>query len=177
MTEIPTQPPPPLGSAAFLKFVEPATQVNGLAIVGGLDFIGQGFKEPDHGLVGGRRVGHQSGNAVFVGGFGLMVLHLLEELGRFFYVAAQTFLWMVRPPFEPREWLKQMVRVGYDSIPVVFLTTMFTGMVLALQTYRGFERFHAEGFVGSVVALSLIFFFGHSLLWLLRELHEKLRKH
>lgn len=28
-----------------------------------------------------------------------------------------------------------------------------------------------------VVALSLIFFFGHSLLWLLRELHEKLRKH
>ncbi|MEJ2474725.1 MAG: multiheme c-type cytochrome [Desulfobacterales bacterium] len=29
----------------------------------------------------------------------------------------------------------------------------------------------------AVVALSLIFFFGHSLLWLLRELHEKLRKH
>lgn len=28
-----------------------------------------------------------------------------------------------------------------------------------------------------VVALSLVFFFGHSLLWLLRELHEKLRKH
>ena len=36
-----------------------------------------------------------------------------------------------------------------------FLTCLFTGMVLALQTYRGFERFHAEGFVGSVVALSL----------------------
>jgi len=87
--------------------------------------------------------------------FGLMMLHLLEELGRFFYIAAQSFLWTVRPPFEPREWLKQMVRVGYDSIPVVFLTTMFTGMVLALQTYRGFERFHAEGFVASVVALSL----------------------
>ncbi len=29
----------------------------------------------------------------------------------------------------------------------------------------------------AVVTLSLIFFFGHSLLWLLRELHEKLRKH
>jgi DNA-directed RNA polymerase subunit RPC12/RpoP len=29
----------------------------------------------------------------------------------------------------------------------------------------------------AVVALSLVFFFGHSLLWLLRELHEKLRKH
>jgi phospholipid/cholesterol/gamma-HCH transport system permease protein len=48
-----------------------------------------------------------------------------------------------------------MVRVGFDSIPVVFLTTLFTGMVMALQTYNGFARFHAEGWVGSVVALSL----------------------
>jgi ABC transport permease subunit len=46
-------------------------------------------------------------------------------------------------------------RVGWDTIPVVLLTCLFTGMVLALQTFRGFERFHAEGFVGSVVALSL----------------------
>lgn len=28
-----------------------------------------------------------------------------------------------------------------------------------------------------VVALALVFFFGHSFLWILRELHEKLRKH
>jgi phospholipid/cholesterol/gamma-HCH transport system permease protein len=42
-----------------------------------------------------------------------------------------------------------------DSIPVVFLTGLFTGMVIALQTYTGFARFHAESFVGSVVALSV----------------------
>jgi len=48
-----------------------------------------------------------------------------------------------------------MVRVGVDSVPVVGLTALFTGMVLALQTYRGFARFHAEGFVASVVSLSL----------------------
>jgi len=29
----------------------------------------------------------------------------------------------------------------------------------------------------AIVALSLVFFFGHSFLWLLREVHEKLRKH
>ena len=51
--------------------------------------------------------------------------------------------------------MRQMVRVGFDSIPVVFLTTLFTGMVLALQTFSGFARFHAESLVGSVVALSL----------------------
>src|SRR6478672_13098249 len=49
-----------------------------------------------------------------------------------------------------------MVRVGVDSIPVVVLTAMFTGMVLALQTYIGFRRVHAENFVGSVVALAML---------------------
>ncbi len=86
---------------------------------------------------------------------GRFVIEELEEVGRFFYILAQFLLWSVRRPFDAAEWLRQMVRVGYDSIPVIFLTTMFTGMVMALQTYRGFERFHAEGFVGSVVALSL----------------------
>jgi phospholipid/cholesterol/gamma-HCH transport system permease protein len=33
---------------------------------------------------------------------------------------------------------------------------MFTGMVLALQTYIGFQRVHAENFVGSVVALAML---------------------
>jgi phospholipid/cholesterol/gamma-HCH transport system permease protein len=86
---------------------------------------------------------------------GRAALGWLEELGHFFSVMAWAVLWTPRRPFDRREWLKQMVRVGYDSIPVVLLTALFTGMVLALQTYRGFERFHAEGFVGSVVALSL----------------------
>jgi len=82
-------------------------------------------------------------------------ISMLEELGRFFYVVTQSILWTFRRPFDFAEWLRQMVRVGYDSMPVVLLTAMFTGMVMALQTYRGFERFHAEGYVGSVVALSL----------------------
>jgi phospholipid/cholesterol/gamma-HCH transport system permease protein len=87
--------------------------------------------------------------------FGQVFLDGFEELGRFFYIMAQTVLWTPRRPLDLREWLRQMVRVGWDTIPVVFLTCMFTGMVLALQTFRGFERFNAEGYVGSVVALSL----------------------
>jgi phospholipid/cholesterol/gamma-HCH transport system permease protein len=68
----------------------------------------------------------------------------------------RTIKWTFSPPFEGREWLRQMVRVGVDSVPVVFLTTMFTGMVMALQTYNGFHRVHAENFVGSVVALAML---------------------
>ena len=82
-------------------------------------------------------------------------LTLFEEVGRFFYILHTTIYWTFRRPFDLKEWVRQMVRVGVDSIPVVGLTAMFTGMVLALQTYRGFERFHAEGYVASVVSLSL----------------------
>ena len=82
-------------------------------------------------------------------------LNVFEEVGRFFYILYSTIYWTFRRPFDAREWVRQMVRVGVDSIPVVGLTAMFTGMVMALQTYRGFARFHAEGFVASVVSLSL----------------------
>ena len=87
---------------------------------------------------------------------GRVFIRLFEETGLWFRMLWRTILWTFRPPFEGGEWLRQMVRVGVDSIPVVFLTTMFTGMVMALQTYNGFHRVHAENFVGSVVALAML---------------------
>ncbi len=96
-----------------------------------------------------------SGFNGFLEAIGRKSLDLFEEVGRFFYILHATIYWTFRRPFDTREWLRQMVRVGVDSLPVVGLTSMFTGMVMALQTYRGFERFHAEGFVASVVSLSL----------------------
>jgi phospholipid/cholesterol/gamma-HCH transport system permease protein len=87
---------------------------------------------------------------------GRAFIGLFEATGLWFRMLWRTITWAVRPPFEGREWFRQMVRVGVDSIPVVFLTAMFTGMVLALQTYIGFQRVHAENFVGSVVALAML---------------------
>jgi phospholipid/cholesterol/gamma-HCH transport system permease protein len=43
----------------------------------------------------------------------------------------------------------------HKSIPVVLITGLSTGMVLALQSYNGFQRFRAESLVGTVVALSM----------------------
>ena len=91
----------------------------------------------------------------FLEAVGRIVLRLLEELGRFFQMLGATAAWAIKPPYDVPEHFRQMVRVGVDSIPVVVLTTLFTGMVMALQTFNGFARFHAEDFVGSVVALSL----------------------
>lgn len=87
---------------------------------------------------------------------GRVFLRFFEQTGLWFRMLWRTAVWATRRPFAVGEWFRQMVRVGVDSVPVVFLTTMFTGMVLALQTYTGFQRVHAENFVGSVVALAML---------------------
>jgi phospholipid/cholesterol/gamma-HCH transport system permease protein len=87
---------------------------------------------------------------------GLIFLKMFEETGIWFSMLWQTVVWTFRRPFEGVEWLRQMVRLGVDSIPVVVLTSLFTGAVLALQTYNGFRRVHAENFVGSVVSLAML---------------------
>ncbi|MDQ6802711.1 MAG: ABC transporter permease [Acidobacteriota bacterium] len=87
---------------------------------------------------------------------GFVFLRLFEQTGLWFRMLWRTIVWGVRPPFEIDSWLRQMVRVGVESVPVVFLTTMFTGMVFALETYTGFHRVHAENYVGSAVALAML---------------------
>jgi phospholipid/cholesterol/gamma-HCH transport system permease protein len=87
---------------------------------------------------------------------GSFAIAFTEQTGRWFSMLWRAILWGIRPPYAVGEWLRQMVRVGVDSVPVVFLTTMFTGMVMALQTFTGFQRVHAEAFVGSVVALAML---------------------
>lgn len=79
-----------------------------------------------------------------------------EQMGRFVEIAGRVFAWTPRPPYDWRELFRQMVKVGVSSVPVVLLTAMFTGMVLALQTFSVLQRFNAESFVGSLVALSMV---------------------
>jgi phospholipid/cholesterol/gamma-HCH transport system permease protein len=78
------------------------------------------------------------------------------QMGRFFQLIGRIFAWTPRPPYDWRELMRQMVKVGVNSVPVVMLTTMFTGMVMALQTFSVLRRFNAENYVGSLVALSLV---------------------
>ena len=54
-----------------------------------------------------------------------------EQMGRFVDMAGRVFAWTPRPPYDVPELLRQMVKVGINSIPVVLLTTLFTAAVLA----------------------------------------------
>ncbi|HEV3074018.1 MAG TPA: ABC transporter permease [Thermoanaerobaculia bacterium] len=84
------------------------------------------------------------------------VERFLLQMGRFVHMLGRVFAWTPRPPYDWRELLGQMVKVGVSSTPVVLLTALFTGMVLALQTFTVLKRFSAESYVGTLVALSMV---------------------
>jgi phospholipid/cholesterol/gamma-HCH transport system permease protein len=62
---------------------------------------------------------------------------------------------IVRPPFYGRAFLRAMIEIGYFSLPVVALTAVFTGMVLALQSSTGLSRFSADSAIATLVVLSM----------------------
>ncbi len=86
---------------------------------------------------------------------GQMTLNLLVEIGCISRYLFQAIREGVRPPYRVGEIFKQMENLGVNTLPVVLITAVFTGMVLALQSYTGFQRFGAESLVGTVVALSV----------------------
>ncbi len=86
---------------------------------------------------------------------GRATIHFLAAVGRLALFTATALGHCVRPPFYARQFGRQLIDIGYYSLPVVGLTAVFTGMVLALQTYTGFARFNAESAVASVVVLSV----------------------
>ena len=51
--------------------------------------------------------------------------------------------------------LRQLLIIGYNSLPVIAMTAIFSGAVLALQSYTGFSRFSAESSIATVVVLSI----------------------
>jgi len=91
----------------------------------------------------------------FVTMVGRLTLELFMGTGRFTLFVCQTFSYGLRPPYYKRLLISHLFHIGYLSLPVVGLTALFTGMVLALQSYTGFSRFHAESSIATVVVLSM----------------------
>lgn len=86
---------------------------------------------------------------------GRLVLGFLAATGRLMIFTGVGLSSLFRPPFYFRNLGRQMIEIGFYSLPVVGLTAIFTGMVLALQSYTGFARFSAEGAIANVVVVSL----------------------
>ena len=86
---------------------------------------------------------------------GRAVLGGCRTVGAVTLFALEGISHLLRPPFYPRLLGRAFLEIAYFSLPVVALTAVFTGMVLALQSYSGFSRFGAESAVANVVVLSI----------------------
>jgi phospholipid/cholesterol/gamma-HCH transport system permease protein len=86
---------------------------------------------------------------------GRVFLNFLAGVGDLTLFGGRALVHGVSGPYYPRMILRQMVDIGYYSLPVVGLTAIFTGMVLALQSHTGFSRFEAESAVATIVVLSM----------------------
>jgi phospholipid/cholesterol/gamma-HCH transport system permease protein len=86
---------------------------------------------------------------------GKAVLGFLEATGKVAVFTLTALSHCLRPPFYFRLLGRQMIDIGFYSLPVVGMTTLFAGMALGLQTYAGFSRFSAEDAIAKVVALGI----------------------
>ncbi|MEL0114368.1 MAG: ABC transporter permease [Rickettsiales bacterium] len=87
---------------------------------------------------------------------GAATLGLLATIGQLALFMLNAVSHFVRPPIYFRLIGRQMVDVGYYSLPVVGLTTLFSGMVIALQSYTGATRVTAEAALENVTAVVVL---------------------
>jgi phospholipid/cholesterol/gamma-HCH transport system permease protein len=86
---------------------------------------------------------------------GRVVLALLQQTGALTVFTLTAVVDCVRPPIYWSLIAKQILRIGFFSLPVVGLTAFFTGGVLALQIYIGGNRYGAEAIVPQIVVLGI----------------------
>ncbi len=86
---------------------------------------------------------------------GHLFLGIFSTTGRIGLFSLHALWHIASPPFYGRNFLKQLIFIGYYSLPVIGMTAIFIGSALALQIYIGSSRFSAESTVPGIVVLGL----------------------
>ncbi len=92
----------------------------------------------------------------FLTTIGRIFVAALADIGDVVRFAGRTLSHLVLPPFYFGLMWRQMLHIGYFSLPVVGLTAIFTGAALAQQIFVGSERFNAEGTVAGIVVIAIV---------------------
>ena len=89
---------------------------------------------------------------------GKNVIRFFEETGRMLLLFLKIFYWMFKKPSEWKSITQQMTIIGVKSFIVITITSLSTGMILALQTGAALERKISGSalFLGGIVSLSLV---------------------
>lgn len=84
------------------------------------------------------------------------VEEFFESIGGLFDFTMKFFKSVLLPPYEFAEVKKHMDELGVKTLPIVSITGIIIGLVLALQSNPVLARFGAESFLPAMVTLSVV---------------------
>ncbi|MEI7686417.1 MAG: ABC transporter permease [Planctomycetota bacterium] len=87
---------------------------------------------------------------------GDVVYNAIMSLGDIVLFAMVAVAWTFRRPPAKRTLLPSLYLVGVRSVPVVAVTGMFIGMVMAVQTYHQFHRMGLATRLGSMINITVV---------------------
>ena len=88
---------------------------------------------------------------------GRFILTFLDQLGQAASMVYSCLFWLFKAPLEFAQTMQQTVKIGVDSLTVATLTSLFTGMVLALQAGTTMQSILSEPlYIGTIVGFSLV---------------------
>jgi phospholipid/cholesterol/gamma-HCH transport system permease protein len=83
------------------------------------------------------------------------ITRFFEYIGGIILLLGRTIFWIFVPPYRKWNTLEQMSKIGVSSFSIVLLISLFTGIVLALQSAYQMQKVSSEMYIASLVALSL----------------------
>jgi phospholipid/cholesterol/gamma-HCH transport system permease protein len=87
---------------------------------------------------------------------GAVIANALAAVGELSIFTMRTIAWTVRRAPSRGTWLSSFYAVGVRSVPVVAVTGLFIGMVLAVQSYRDFNRLGFASRLGAIINISVV---------------------
>ena len=88
--------------------------------------------------------------------WGSWLVGWLSALGRSSLFLLESLVCCLTPPIKGGRIVKQLWFIGWKSLPVIFLTSLFAGMVLGFQGVQVLRMVGSDAFVGPLVALSML---------------------
>ena len=77
-------------------------------------------------------------------------------VGRSAQFAGRVIARAARPPYEPRETVRQLFELGCRSVPLIAVSGFAVGVVLSMHTRASLARFGAEALIPAGLALALV---------------------
>ena len=91
-----------------------------------------------------------------ISALGAVAIHAVTILGDFGIFSLQTFGWMLRRRPATGTLMPSFYLVGVRSVPVVAITGMFIGMVMAVQMFIQFNKMGMATRLGSMINITVV---------------------